>query len=160
VFKFADTAIAEFIASNYLKKAGFWFDNGTLYKHNIILTGNNADIVIAMIKACTYSKYFIYATLLLVLLYALFILFSKRESIEKAVWIKRILLYPSIVIIFVSIIVLILPSMLIHQSNNVSLVAVYLIRDTLYTVLLYITLPIITVCIILFLCGLVVRKIF
>ncbi len=81
------------IGSNYLKKAGLWFDNGVIYKHNIVLSGNSADMIITLIKIFSYGKYVIYATALLIVLYVVFIIIASVDSMKKLIWIKRILLF-------------------------------------------------------------------
>ncbi len=80
VFTFADTAIGEFIGGRYLKKAGLWFDNGVIYKHNIVLSGDTANTVITLIKIFSYGKYFVYTTIILLLLYIVFIIFHQQKN--------------------------------------------------------------------------------
>lgn len=159
-FTFADTAIGEFIGSRYLKKAGLWFDNGVIYKHNIVLSGNTADTVIAIIKIFSYGIYFVYATVILVITYLLFIIFSSTDRIKKFLWLKRVLIYPSVMILLLGAIGILLPFILIHQSDTVSLISAQMLREIALNISLCTLTPIMALFFMLLLCGLIFRKLY
>ncbi len=160
VFTFADTAIGEFIGSGYLKKAGLWFDDGIIYKHNIILSGDTADAVISIIKIFSYARYFVYTTIILVLLYIVFIIFSSTESIQKLLWLKRMLIYPSAIILCIGAAGIVFPLLCIHQSDTVSLISAHLLRELASTISLCTLAPVMVLFLVLLLCGLIFRKLY
>jgi len=160
VFTFADTAIAEFIGSSYLKKAGLWFDNGVIYKHNIVLSGDTADTVITIIKIFSYGIYFVYATVILVIVYLLFIIFSSTDKIKKFLCLKRVLMYPSAIILCIGVIGILLPIFFIHQSDTLSLIASQMLRELAFNISLCTLTPIMVLFLVLLLCGLVFRKLY
>ncbi|MGB4270524.1 MAG: hypothetical protein WBK20_15275 [Spirochaetota bacterium] len=160
VFTFADTAIGEFIGSSYLKKAGLWFDNGVIYKHNIVLSGYTADTVITLIKIFSYARYFVYTTIILILLYIVFIIFSSTDSIKKFLWLKRILIYPSAIILCIGATGILFPLIFIHKSDTVSLISAQMLREVAFNISVCTLAPIMVLFLVLLLCGLVCRKLY
>jgi hypothetical protein len=160
VFTFADTAIGEFIGGRYLKKTGLWFDNGVIYKHNIILSGDTADTVITLIKIFSYGKYFVYTTIILLLLYIVFIIFSSAEKIQKFLWLKRVLIYPPAIILLLGTAAILLPLLLIQQSDTVSLISAQMLRELAFNIALCTLAPIMVLFLVFLLCGLVFRKLY
>ena len=158
VFKFADTAIGEWLANSYIKKAGLWYSNGTIYKHNIILTGNTAELIIPLIQFLSYSSYIVYVTVICVISYLLFIIISSVERVKKILWLKRFFMYPSVVIASIALITLCAPIVLIQPSENISVLFVYLLRQVTCNALVGLLAPAIGLLLILFLCGLLFRK--
>jgi len=158
VFKFADTAIGQWLTNSYIKKAGLWYSNGTIFKHNIILTGNTAESVITLIQFLSYSKYIVYATLICIIAYLLFVILSSAERLKKVLWLKRLCIYPSVVIVSISLIILFTPFILIQPSENVSILLVHLLRQISWNTLLCLLAPATGLFLVLFLCGLLFRK--
>lgn len=160
VFTFADSAIGELLARSFLKKYGVWFDNGVIYKHNIVLTGDTADSIITIIQILSYARYLVYITAILSVLYLLFILLSAADRKAKLLWLKRLLVYPSGICVLLGVIGILLPFILIKQSQSLSLLSAQIVRTIALHTSLCIMVPVMVVFVVLCAGGLLVRKMY
>jgi len=157
-FTLADTAIGELLGSRYLKKAGLWFSDGVIYKHNIVLTGSSADTTITIVKILSYGKFLVYATIALLIAYQLFIYLSASPRLKKMLWIKRFLLYPSLIFIVIGLLCIALPYLLIKQSDTLSLITAMILRTVSFNTTMCVFIPVILLFTVAFICGLILRK--
>ncbi len=160
VFTFADSSIAELLASSYLKKYGVWFNNGTIYKHNIVLLGNVADLIITIIQIFSFGKYLMYITVFVLVVYILFILLSSAGKKAKLLWLKRILVYPSGIFLLLCVPGILLPLFVINHSQSLSLITAQILRTIALHTSLCIMIPIMVVFLILLIGGLIFRKMY
>ncbi|MCX8123248.1 MAG: hypothetical protein N3F66_03680 [Spirochaetes bacterium] len=156
----ADTTIGELFGQGYLTKVGVWIDNGVIYKHNIVLSGSTAETAITIIKILSYAKYLVYITIALLIVYVFYMAFSPAEKITKRIWLTRILVYPSIILVIIALLGIVLPLYAINPSESLSHISAYIIRAIAFNTALCILLPVIAIFTVLGVSGLIIKKLY
>lgn len=159
LFTFADSALGEFFGGRYFKKAGLNFDNGVVYNNNIILTGADAHWTILLIQIFSYGKYILIALLLLSAVYLFYLFISSVGGKTKLLWLKRILLYPPLMVIVLISAGIVSYHALIGKSIAAPDLSAQLAQQFVCTMSIYMLTPIAAVCAVLFMAGLVLRRI-
>ncbi len=107
LFKFADSFIAESIGRSYLEEANLSISIGMIKTEPIEFAGDKAEVVKNIMIGVTWGKYIKFILPVIVLLILLSLFFSSVEKDFKYRSIQRILIYPSLLIIIVSIIAIV-----------------------------------------------------
>ncbi len=103
IFKFSETGLAERIGRKYLKGAGFTLRDGVIRLKPIVLTGSTARGFETLMIVATWGVYVRYVLLGGLALLILLMMASGAESEKKKRSIRKVLLWPSILVIVVSI---------------------------------------------------------
>jgi len=108
LFRFSDSGLAERFSRSYLKKARLTIDNGIISMEKIELSGTSAEKLETFMKVLTWGKYAAAGLPVLALCMILFIIFSSAERERKMRNLKRILIYPGILMIGTGVIMAVL----------------------------------------------------
>ncbi|PKL40853.1 MAG: hypothetical protein CVV44_04395 [Spirochaetae bacterium HGW-Spirochaetae-1] len=99
LFRFSDSGLAERFSRSYLKKARLTIDNGIIAMEKIELSGTSAEKMEVLMKVLTWGKYAAVGLPVLALCMILFIIFSSAERERKIRSLKRIFIYPGVLMI-------------------------------------------------------------
>ncbi len=99
LFRFSDTSLAEYFTGKYLKKLGLTIDGGVIRMSNIILKDEQAETVSAVMEVISWAQYAAYVAAGILLLFILYLIFSTVERRRKLAMLKRIFIYPSILVL-------------------------------------------------------------
>lgn len=102
IFKFSETGLAERIGRKYLKKSGITLKNGIIKINPIILEGSSARAFETAMLVVTHGMYVRYILLGVVVLLLIFIFFTGADKERKKRALRRILLWPSSLVVLAS----------------------------------------------------------
>ncbi len=99
MFRIFDSAFGEMIAKSYLAKYGANINEGVISMHSVTLTGEQADNVILLMKIFSYGKYVVFALGGILFFYILLLIFSSADFLKKLKALRRLFIYPSVLVI-------------------------------------------------------------
>jgi hypothetical protein len=102
LFRMSDSVIAEFMANKVLKNSGMSIRDGIINMPPLVLEGATARNMRLVMLFATYGGYIKHFIGALFVLFIAYMFFARMERKQKFLWLKRIMLYPSIVMLIVS----------------------------------------------------------
>jgi hypothetical protein len=99
IFKFSDTSLGEYFAGSYLRKLGLTIDGGIIRLSGLTFEGEKAEIVSTAIEALSWGRYAAFGAAGLPVLFILYLVFSTAGRRRKLAMLKRLLIYPSLLIL-------------------------------------------------------------
>ncbi len=103
VFRLSDTVIAEYLANRFLKSAGVTIREGIISVPPVVLEGKTAESFKHAMLFATYGHYVKYGAGALLVLFIVFLIFLNIPRMKKIIWLKRVLFWPSLVMVIFSI---------------------------------------------------------
>jgi len=103
IFKFSETGLAERIGRKYLKGAGLTLRDGIIRVKPIVLTGSTARSFETLMLVATWGVYVRYVLLGSLALLIILMIASNAEGEKKKRSVRKVLLWPSMIVIVVSI---------------------------------------------------------
>lgn len=103
MFRLSDTVIAEYLANRLLRSAGVTIREGIISMPPMVIEGETAEVFQKLMLFATYGGFVKYFSGALLAVFILSLIFSKIERQNKFLWLKRILLWPSLVMVILSI---------------------------------------------------------
>lgn len=108
LFKFSETGLAERIGRKYLKGAGLTLKDGIIRVKPIVLEGSRARTFETAMLVVTHGMYVRYILLGVALLLLILMMFTGTDGEKKRRAVRRVLLWPSTLIVIASIAVVVL----------------------------------------------------
>ncbi|MBN2403536.1 MAG: hypothetical protein JXN64_14250 [Spirochaetes bacterium] len=99
IFKLSDTRLGEYFANNYLKDAGMTIEGGVIRISIPVLKGGTAETIASIINFLSWGQYASLAAAGVLILFCMYIFFSAVERRRKLALIKRLLIYPSVLVL-------------------------------------------------------------
>lgn len=103
VFRLSDSVIAEYLANRVLKGAGVTIREGIISMPPLVLEGRAAETFQNVMLFATYGGYIKFFLGTLLLIFIGYLIFSKMPKRAKFLWMKRVFLWPSILMIIAAI---------------------------------------------------------
>lgn len=124
LFRMSDTALGEYMAGRFLRKAGLSLDDGVIRMQPPPLEGGAAAVLRRVMTAAVLGRYLKYAAGALFVLYLAFLLIISAPWKRKLSWLGGGLLYPSALVILASV-------ALVIASRVVFDISPYLVPDAM-----------------------------
>lgn len=99
LFRLSDTRLGEYIGGKRLAGLGLSIQNGVIRFPGPVLEGDRAESAALAIRVLSVAQYAPYGALGILLLYVVYLFFSTVERRRKLVTLKRLFIYPSVLII-------------------------------------------------------------
>lgn len=99
LFKFSDTGLGEYFAGNYLRRLGLTIDRGVIRMSGPVLTGEKAETLAMAMEVLSWGRYAAWGAAALPVLFILYLFFSTADRRRKLAALKRLLLYPSLLVL-------------------------------------------------------------
>lgn len=99
IFSNSDSSLGEYLAGKQLAKLGLSIDGGVVRRPSGVLYGEAADNAVCAMQVLSWGKFAPYAAAGLAVLYLLFLVFSSVERRRRVVALKRLLVYPSFLVL-------------------------------------------------------------
>ncbi len=99
LFRMSDTSLGEYFTGKYLRKLGLTIDGGVIRMSNLILKNEKAEIVSDIMEILSWAQYAVYGAAGLLLLFILYLIFSTVGRRRKLAMLKRIFIYPSLLVL-------------------------------------------------------------
>ncbi len=99
LFRLSDTSLGEYFTGKYLKKLGLSIDGGVIRLSNLVLKDEKAKIASGAIEFLSWGQHAVYGAAGLLLLFILYLIFSTVERRRKLAMMKRLFIYPSILVL-------------------------------------------------------------
>jgi hypothetical protein len=99
MFGLSDSSLGEYFGGKYLSGLSLSLDGGVVRRPALLLKGAAAERVAFVMEALSWGRYMYIVAGALLLLYFAFLFFSAAERWRKLVALKRLFIYPSLVIL-------------------------------------------------------------
>jgi hypothetical protein len=99
MFKLSDSSLGEYFANSYLGKLGMSIDSGIIRISLPELKGESAETTAAITAFFSWGQHAVFGAIGIVLLFLLYLFFSSAGRQRKLAFIKRLLIYPSVLIL-------------------------------------------------------------
>ncbi len=99
LFRLSDTRLGEYVGGKRLAGLGLSIQNGVIRFPGPILEGDRAESAALAIRILSVAQYAPYGALGILLLYVVYLFFSTVERRRKLIALKRLFIYPSVLII-------------------------------------------------------------
>jgi hypothetical protein len=99
LFRLSDSSLGEYFTGKYLGKLGLTIDGGVIRLSNLVFKDEKAEMLADVMQALSWGQYAVYGASGLLILFILFLFFSTVERKRKLMMLKRLLIYPSILIL-------------------------------------------------------------
>jgi hypothetical protein len=99
MFKLSDSSLGEYFANSYLHELGMSIDGGVIRIAIPVLKGNTAENIALAMEFLLWGQYAAFAAGGLLLLFVAYLFFSTIERRRKLAMIKRLLIYPPVLVL-------------------------------------------------------------
>jgi hypothetical protein len=99
LFRLSDSSLGEYFAGKYLGKLGLTIDGGVIRLSDLVLKDEKAEMLADIMQALSWGRYAVYGAAGLLILFMLFLFFSTVERRRKLKMLKRLFIYPSILVL-------------------------------------------------------------
>jgi hypothetical protein len=99
IFRLSDSSLGEYFAGKYLSRLGLAFEGGVIRMSNLVLKDEKAELLADIMEALSWGRYAVYGAVGLLALFMLFLIFSTVERRRKVKMLKRLFIYPSILVL-------------------------------------------------------------
>ena len=99
IFSMSDSSLGEYLGGKQLAKLGLTLNGGVIRRPAGVLSGDAAEYFVLAMQVMTYGRYAPYGVAGLLVMYALFLVFSSVEGRRRLAALKRFLIYPSFLIL-------------------------------------------------------------
>lgn len=99
VFRFSDTGLGEHFAGKYLRNFGLSINSGVIHVEGPVFEGDKAETISNVMAFLSWGRYAAYGAALIPLLYIFYLIFSTAERRLKLVALKRLLIYPPVIVL-------------------------------------------------------------
>ncbi|OHD62946.1 MAG: hypothetical protein A2176_04875 [Spirochaetes bacterium RBG_13_51_14] len=99
MFRLSDSSLGEYFGGRYLSKFGFSIDGGFITRPAEVLEGPAGEYAALAMQILTVGKYAVFGAAGLLLLYIAYLFFSAVERRRKLSALKRLFIYPSLLIL-------------------------------------------------------------
>ena len=99
LFRLSDSSLGEYFAGKYFGKLGLTIGGGVIRLSDLILKDEKAEILTDIMEALSWGTYAVYGAAGLLILFMLFLIFSTVERRRKLKMLKRLFIYPSILVL-------------------------------------------------------------
>ena len=160
LFRMSDTALGEYMAGRFLRKAGLSLDDGVIRMQPPALEGSAAAALRRVMTAAALGRYLKYAAGGLFALYLAFLLIISAPWKRKVSWLGGGLLYPSALIVLASVALVIASRVAFDISPYLAPDAMLLgfAKNIARAAAFYLALPVIILFLPLTLAGLAMKK--
>jgi hypothetical protein len=99
LFRLSDSSLGEYFAGRYLGKLGLTINDGVIHLSNLVLKGEKAEMISDIMQTLSWGQYAVYGASGLFILFILLVFFSTVERRRKLMMLKRLFIYPSILVL-------------------------------------------------------------
>ncbi|MBN2080389.1 MAG: hypothetical protein JW838_15570 [Spirochaetes bacterium] len=99
LFRLSDTRLGEYVGGKRLAGLGLSIRNGVIHMPGPVLDGEHAETAALVMRILSIARYAPYGAAGVLLLYILYLFFSTVERRRKLVAMKRLFIYPSLLVI-------------------------------------------------------------
>ncbi len=99
LFRFSDTRLGEYFGGKFLGGLGLTLQGGVIRLSNLVLKDETAEIASGVMCALSWGRYAAYGAAGVLILFLLYLFFSTAERRRKMIALKRLFIYPSVLII-------------------------------------------------------------
>jgi hypothetical protein len=99
MFRLSDSSLGEYFGGKYLAKLGLIIEGGNIRRPAVVLRGEAAEHTKLIMRLLSWGQYLYIAAVGLVIFYIAFLFFSAVDRLRKLAALKRLLIYPSMLIL-------------------------------------------------------------
>lgn len=99
MFKLSDSSLGEYFANSFLGKIGMSIESGIIHISLPVLKGGSAEILAGTMAFFSWGQYAVFASIGILLLFGFYLFFSSAERQRKLIILKRLLIYPSVLVL-------------------------------------------------------------
>lgn len=99
MFRLSDSSLGEYFGGKYITKLGLTIEGGTIRRPAVVLRGEAAEHTELIMRILSWGQYLYIAAAGLVIVYIAFLFFSAVGRPRKLAALKRLLIYPSLLIL-------------------------------------------------------------